>query len=146
LTGVNLVLDASALLAILQSEPGNARVVEILDRCVMHTVNVAEVSGKLVRSGMPLDRAEALLAELHVRTEPRLEEAGKCGGLWAPDAISDCRSATVSVSPRLPVPGRSPLPRTAVGRSWTGSTSVGLRFAWRFSADYRAGVWVPSTF
>jgi PIN domain nuclease of toxin-antitoxin system len=81
LTEREFVLDASALLAMLQSEPGNARVLEILDRCVMHTVNVAEVIGKLVRSGVPLERTEAMLDELHLSTEPRLDEAGKCGGL-----------------------------------------------------------------
>jgi ribonuclease VapC len=81
LTETAFVLDASALLAMLQSEPGNARVLEILDHCAMHTVNLAEVIGKLVRCGLPLERAEALLGELHLRMEPRLDEAGKCGGL-----------------------------------------------------------------
>lgn len=81
MTETEFVLDASALLAMLQSEPGNTRFLEILDRCTMHTANVAEVIGKLVRCGLPLERAEALLAELHLRMEPSLNEAGKCGGL-----------------------------------------------------------------
>jgi ribonuclease VapC len=81
LTETKFVLDASALLAMLQIEPGNTRVLEILDRCTMHTVNLAEVIGKLVRCGLPLERAEALLAELHLKMEPSLNDAGKCGGL-----------------------------------------------------------------
>ena len=52
------VLDASAILALLQQEPGSDKLTdEILDRAVASTVNLAEVQGKLVKRGIPPDQA-----------------------------------------------------------------------------------------
>ena len=51
------VLDASALLSILLHEGVQERVAALLDRSRIHAVNLAEVVGRLVRSGMPPDRA-----------------------------------------------------------------------------------------
>jgi ribonuclease VapC len=47
------ILDASAILAILQDEPGAEKLTdEVLDRAVVSTVNLAEVHGKLVAKGL----------------------------------------------------------------------------------------------
>ena len=47
-----VVLDASAILAIIFHEPGAENLtVEILDRAVASTVNLAEVQSKLVKKG-----------------------------------------------------------------------------------------------
>lgn len=52
------VLDASAILAVLQGEPGADKLTdEILDRSVASTVNLAEVQGKLVQKGISADEA-----------------------------------------------------------------------------------------
>jgi ribonuclease VapC len=52
------VLDASAILAILQHETGAEKLTdEILDRAVVGTVNLAEVQGKLVAKGLTADEA-----------------------------------------------------------------------------------------
>jgi len=51
------VLDASALLALLNAEPGAARVKEILSESVIGAVNVCETVGKLVSSGMSIEAA-----------------------------------------------------------------------------------------
>lgn len=48
-----VVLDASALLAVLHGEPGAARVTEHLADAVMSAVNVAEAGARLVDRGMP---------------------------------------------------------------------------------------------
>ena len=77
------MLDASALLSILLEEHGQERVNQILDRSRIHAVNLAEVLGRLVRSGMPTERAVAVLRELSLEVE---EEFGKaqaefCGAL-----------------------------------------------------------------
>ena len=68
------VLDASALLAFLQQEPGADIVAGILDRCAMSTVNLSEAVAKLAEAGaslpddfadtaaltlIPFDRAQA---------------------------------------------------------------------------------------
>jgi PIN domain nuclease of toxin-antitoxin system len=77
------VLDASALLSILLDERGHQRVDRILDRSRIHAVNLAEVVGRLVRSGMPAERAVATLDELRLEVEEEFgaRQAGFCGAL-----------------------------------------------------------------
>lgn len=48
------VLDSSALLALLNSEPGGEKVAPILGRSLMSTVNTAEVLAKLAETGVPV--------------------------------------------------------------------------------------------
>ncbi len=61
-----VVLDASALLAILNQEPGaEALTPELLSGAVISTVNLAEVHGKLVSRGLsPDDAWEAALGPI----------------------------------------------------------------------------------
>jgi ribonuclease VapC len=61
-----VVLDASALLAILNQEPGAETLTpELLSGAVISTVNLAEVHGKLVGRGLsPDDAWEAALAPI----------------------------------------------------------------------------------
>ncbi len=54
-----VVLDASAVLALLKREPGAERVRAVLDRAILGAVNVAEVHSKLVDLGLTRDAAEA---------------------------------------------------------------------------------------
>jgi PIN domain nuclease of toxin-antitoxin system len=77
------VLDASALLSMLLDERGGERVDRILDRSRIHAVNLAEVVGRLVRSGMPAERAAATLQELQLEVEEEFgaTQAGFCGAL-----------------------------------------------------------------
>jgi PIN domain nuclease of toxin-antitoxin system len=55
----------------------------ILDRSRIHAVNLAEVVGRLVRSGMPAERAVAALHELHLEVEEEIgaRQAEFCGAL-----------------------------------------------------------------
>lgn len=48
-----VVLDASALLALLQNEPGSDRVMEQLAGALISSVNLSEVVAKLAERGMP---------------------------------------------------------------------------------------------
>jgi ribonuclease VapC len=50
-----IVLDSSALLALLFFEPGCERVAELIPQSCMSTVNLAEVLGRLARDGRALD-------------------------------------------------------------------------------------------
>lgn len=53
-----IVLDASALLAVLNAEPGSERITpELLSKAVISTVNLAEVQAKLVDRGIDPDLA-----------------------------------------------------------------------------------------
>ncbi len=59
-----MVLDASAVLALLNAEPGWEKVSEALPDAVMSAVNLSEVVGKLVDHGLPADEVGALLSGL----------------------------------------------------------------------------------
>ncbi len=77
------VLDASALLSIVLEERGHDRAQRILDRSRIHAVNLAEVVGRLVRSGVPAESAVATLHELHLEVEEEFGagQAEFCGVL-----------------------------------------------------------------
>ena len=63
-----VVLDASALLAILNQEPGAESLTpELLSAAAVSTVNLAEVHGKLVGRGLnPDDATAAEIGRAHV--------------------------------------------------------------------------------
>jgi PIN domain nuclease of toxin-antitoxin system len=57
-----VVLDASALLALLRDEPGAAKVADaIADDARMSSVNYAEVVSHFIHAGMPADQVDAML-------------------------------------------------------------------------------------
>lgn len=60
------VLDASALLCLVNGEPGAARVAAVLPRAVISSVNLAEGAAKLNELGADAETARALLAPLHL--------------------------------------------------------------------------------
>jgi PIN domain nuclease of toxin-antitoxin system len=79
---MTVVLDTSAVLAVIRRELGRDRVVEILPRAIVSTVNYAEVIGNLVIRGMPANIAQAEFAGLRIRTVPfDDEQAVETGGL-----------------------------------------------------------------
>lgn len=65
-----IVLDASALLCLLNDEPGADRVVDVLTRCVIGTTNLAEVVSKLRKRGLSLDEVREALGGLHLDVRP----------------------------------------------------------------------------
>lgn len=52
------VLDSSAVLAILFEEPGREKVLDVLEDCIVSSVNLAEVVTKLVEAGYTDEQAE----------------------------------------------------------------------------------------
>ncbi|MBZ5626758.1 MAG: PIN domain-containing protein [Acidobacteriia bacterium] len=67
--------DASAVLALLQGEPGADKLRDLQADAVVNAVNAAEVLAKLVSRGMPLAEAQAAYDALHLETtafEPAL--------------------------------------------------------------------------
>ena len=76
------VLDSSAVLAVLQSEPGANLVLATLPGALLSTVNFAEVVTKLTMSGMPAFEARLSVEGLGVDIiEFTLEQAELTGGL-----------------------------------------------------------------
>jgi ribonuclease VapC len=61
-----IVLDSSALLAMLFFELGCERVAQLVPRSCMSTVNLAEVLGRLARDGRAVDKAIDLIEEMGI--------------------------------------------------------------------------------
>jgi ribonuclease VapC len=80
-----VVLDASALLAILNQESGGETLTpELLSGAAISTVNLAEVHGKLVRRGLsPDDAWEAALGPIREAVPFTAEHARVVGDLAA---------------------------------------------------------------
>lgn len=80
-----IVLDASALLAVLNSEPGADKLTpELLSTAVSNTVNLAEVQSKLVDRGMDPDNAwEATISPIQEIADFTAELAKVAGSLIA---------------------------------------------------------------
>jgi ribonuclease VapC len=61
-----VVLDASALMAVLREDPGGAAVEAVLDSAAISAVNLSEVQAKLVERGTPADLAWEWLVDLEL--------------------------------------------------------------------------------
>jgi ribonuclease VapC len=81
----SVVLDASALLAVLTGEPGGEKITpQLLDAAVVSTVNLAEVQGRLVRGGADPDKAwENIVAPIREAAEFTPDQAKIAGSLIA---------------------------------------------------------------
>jgi ribonuclease VapC len=92
-----IVLDASALLAVLNREPGADRLpAGLLDRAVSSTVNLAEVQSKLVAHGLnEKDAWEATLTPIREAVSFSPEHARLAGNL-----IRKTRSRGLSLADR----------------------------------------------
>jgi|SRR3954468_12588275 len=92
-----VVLDASALIALLNQEPGADQLgPEVLSQAVASTVNLAEVQGKLVDGGLPADKAWfATLKSVREAVAFAAEHARTAGSL-----ITKTRSSGLSLGDR----------------------------------------------
>jgi ribonuclease VapC len=75
------VLDASAVLALLNQEPGAGLVQEVLSRAVISTVNLAEVITRLTAKDMPETDIRDVLSLLGLTSVPFDEESAIQSGL-----------------------------------------------------------------
>jgi len=75
-----VVLDASALLAYLQGEPGGERVRAILTQATMSTVSWSEVVGKACEHGVDPSGLRADLASLGLSFEPFSADQAEIAG------------------------------------------------------------------
>ena len=60
----DVVLDASAVLAMLREEPGGEVVADYIGRAVISAVNLQEVAKEMLREGATLDATRRILDEL----------------------------------------------------------------------------------
>jgi ribonuclease VapC len=69
-----IVLDASALLALVKNEPGSDKVESLLGRIVMSSVNVSETAAILLQSDMSVQEVQDCLLPLISEIVPFGEE------------------------------------------------------------------------
>ena len=68
-----VVLDASAVLALLFDEPGAAKVRQRIHGGLLGTTNMAEILAKLVDRGLPIDEAAKAIGMLGMEVVPFFE-------------------------------------------------------------------------
>jgi ribonuclease VapC len=75
------VLDASALLCLLQAEPGADRVAEAMPNAQIGAVNFSEVVAKLVEAGLEERAADSVIDTLQLKVIPFDQEQARLAGL-----------------------------------------------------------------
>lgn len=79
-----VVLDASAMLALIQEEPGHRAVEAVMPGALLSAVNLAEVVAKLAERGVPAGRAQALTLALGPRIVDFTAEQAEIAGALRP--------------------------------------------------------------
>lgn len=111
------VLDASAILALLNDEPGAEAVQAVLDSAVVGAVNLSEVVAKLADSGVPEGTIREALDELELRVVPFDQVQAYAAGFLRPAT----RSAGLSLGDRacLSLAERLGAPALTTDRRWS---------------------------
>ena len=118
---MTVVLDASALLAYLQDEPGSEAIERVLAEAVMSSVNWAEVVQKSIAAGVVVEGMREDLETLGLEIVSFMPEDGEMAGrLWL-----QTRQAGLSLGDRacLSVGMRLDVPVLTCDRIWT---TIGL--------------------
>lgn len=113
----DVVLDASAVLALVHGEPGAERVLAVLDRAAISAANLAEVVSRLAERGSPAADIRRQLAHLPFHVVPVDEELGYAAGFLRPST----RRLGLSLGDRLCLALALRLGATALtaDRAWT---------------------------
>lgn len=113
-----VVLDASALLALLNREPGHEEIARIISHAAISAVNLSEVVSKLAESGMPgeaiRDALEGLALEIHGFGRELAFQAGLLRPLTRSRGLSLGDRACLALGRQLN------LPVLTTGRAWEG--------------------------
>lgn len=111
-----MVLDASAVLALLQREEGSEVVERALAGARMSAVNLAEVVGKAVERGLDAESLASGLAALGLRLEPFTVRQAEIAGALVPRT----RALGLSLGDRacLALGLEADLPVLAADRAW----------------------------
>ena len=115
------VLDSSAILAVLNDEPGADVVEAMMDDALVSTVNYAEVVAKLVERGSPALAAQAALQSIALTTvDFDIALAQRTGGLRG-----ETMNRGLSLGDRacLALAEREGVPTLTGNRSWIGAVS-----------------------
>lgn len=115
------VLDSSAVLAVLNDEPGAELVVPVLSDALVSTVNYAEIVAKLVERGGTLTRAQDALQSIALTTvDFDIGLARRTGALRAETMR---RGLSLGDRACLSLAEREGVPAITGDRNWVGSVS-----------------------
>jgi PIN domain nuclease of toxin-antitoxin system len=123
---VTVVIDSSALLALIKREPGFERVYDVIDDAVASPVILAETLGKAARFGRDTDATEAMLMGAGLRlSDVDINDIRLVARLHARPGVS------ISLADRfcLALAMRLSLPVVTADRPWAG---LGLPIELRF--------------
>lgn len=109
-----VVLDASALLALLNRERGQ----EVVARAAMGTVNLSEVVAKLAEGGMPEEAIREALDGLPLEVHPFGGDLAYQTGLLRPS--TKARGLSLGDRACLALGGKLSLPVLTTDREWEG--------------------------
>jgi ribonuclease VapC len=118
----SIVLDASALLALLLGEPGGDRVRAVLGDSTMATPNLAEIVAYYARNGVKEREGRQILGLLPIEWAPFSEELAYDAGLMYPIT----RAAGLSPGDRacLALARQRRLPAMTADRGWSAIAKV----------------------
>ena len=115
------VLDASAILAVLNAEAGAGLVTAVLDDALVSTVNYAEVVSKLIERGSTEAQAQAALQAIALTTAdfdlPLARRTGAMRAATLRSGLSLGDRACLSLAEREGVPA------VTADHSWVGAIS-----------------------
>jgi len=112
----SVILDASALLALLKGEPGGAKVASVVADAAISVVNLSEVVSHFVRAGMPTNEVEDMLNALPFALVP-----ADAGLAWEAGRLrADTAEAGLSLGDRfcLALAKREGLPAWTADKAW----------------------------
>ena len=104
----DVILDASALMAVLREEPGGEVVERILPQAIIGAVNLSEVYAKLTEAGMPEQVAWSAVADLGLKIiafdEPLAQIAGSLRSATRKAGLSFGDRACLALAKQLGLP------------------------------------------
>jgi PIN domain nuclease of toxin-antitoxin system len=113
-----VVLDSSAIIALLREEVGAETVAQALDGARLCTVNLSEIVGKMAELGLPVDAVGQMMADLAVQVVDADEDLAWRAGALRPTT----REAGLSLGDRfcLALAQREGARVLTADRAWAG--------------------------
>jgi PIN domain nuclease of toxin-antitoxin system len=112
-----VVLDASAILALLRAEPGSEQVAEVITDALVSVINEAEVIGKLIWRGQTPAQAERAVRGLAYQLVDLDRDLCRRAGSWW--AVTQPQGLSLADRCCLALAERERLPAITTDRSWS---------------------------
>jgi PIN domain nuclease of toxin-antitoxin system len=131
------VLDSSAILAVVQLEPGGTEIAPLMSRSLVSVVNEAEVISVLIQKGNTVERALNIVSDLpYELVDLDWRTARRAGALWR-----DFKRRGLSLGDRccLALSERTSLPAVTADRRWTELSIGGIEVRLFRGATDRSG-------